>query len=227
MSTKVRVREEVKPHPKPEGNNNQLYNSPPSFEGRYFLLNQSEHPIERATYGVLKENHWIWYWGSEHLEDFDMFNDDVGYRLSSEGLAYLKRTGYEVEIFTLEQQKEAARIAQEKEEQRALEKKAEKEKQEAEYKQRTEEIEKMLTAKKITFHGQGMVKKFKDTDYMKDNTKKITISKNSDSYTQYTLTLDDRIFRFNKYFFDMWDSDCSNQKAPKEFLELLEQQQQR
>lgn len=218
---KVILDEEAKPRPEPK--EKMLYNSPPSFSGRYFLVNSFERPIQTSDYIYLKNNHLMSYWNSEYLEDMDMFYDAEGWRLTGEAIPYLRQRGYTVEITTVEQKQEAERKAKEalKEKRRLEEIEAKK------LDDRYDAIVKQIneTLKGITFHGQHTEKKFEKNDYLEDSPQFRIGGSNPDKYQTYGLTKDKRVFIFTKQFFDMWGSDCSDQKAPKQYIELIKKLQ--
>lgn len=222
VQTKLLLDEEVKPHPEPKEKT--LYNSPPSFGGRYLLLNSGSRPIQSSDFSILKQNNWISYWNDEYLEDMDLFYEQTGWRLTKDGVDYLQKRGYKVEINTIEAKQEAQKkskvIEVEKKRQKALEK----ERLDQQFKQITGEIK--ATLKGLTFHGQGMENKFKDTDYLSEKRDTLIVREsNPEAYTEYGFTLDGRVFIFVKAFFDMWGSECSDQKAPKQYAELIKKLQ--
>lgn len=211
MSTKIILEEEVRPNPEPEEN----YDG----KGRYLLLNSGNRPIIGADFAHMKRNNWISYWSYEWLEDMDMFTTEVGWRLTGAGVEYLKKVKYDVQITTLDEKEELARKAEEERKEKKRLQLLENEKKDKIHREMIGEIEKTL--KDITFHGQGMVKKFAEDDYL-ENTPQIRIGgSDPDRYQKYGLTKDGRVFVFSQQFFDMWGSECSDQKAPKEYIELI------
>lgn len=111
---KVILREESKPceicvsgqkHTEP-------LNSPCGGEGRFYLVNASEKPLQNGMYAKLKSGNHLWYWDAETLEEFDMFYSVVGYRLDGTAVKMLREAGYEVEIETIEERKAKNELAE-------------------------------------------------------------------------------------------------------------------
>ena len=206
--TKIILDQESKPNPDQ------------NFTGRYLLINSGSHPIESNDFATMKQQGLINYWSREWLEDMDMFYDETGWRLDGAGVDYLRKRGYELEITTVEQKQEARKKAEEAAAEKRRVQAIEAEKLDKKAEEITNEIKKTL--KKITFHGQGMIEKFAKDDYLSDNYPVVIVrGSNPDAYQKFGLTDDRRVFIFTQHFFDMWDSECSNQKASKQYIELL------
>lgn len=110
----IKLREEAKPcetcmqgkkHIEP-------LNSPCGGEGRFYLVNADEKPLQKEMYTKLKNEKHMWYWNAKILDELDMFYSPVGYRLDSTAVKMLRENGYKVEIETIEESKTKYELAE-------------------------------------------------------------------------------------------------------------------
>ena len=203
----LKLNEEVKPRPKPA--TCELYNSPPSFEGRYRLANDGERPIQSDDFAFLKSRNWIYYLSEEYLEEMDMFTESPGWRLTGEAVNYLAQKNYVVDILTLEAQE--ARKA-ERAEKRKLEQLS-RTKNEADYRAEVADFDALMNC---SFHEQ------RNAEYVGDTIVRIS-NKNDElsQYTEYSLLSSNanHIFKFTKHDSDSWMSQVSDE-TPRNISEL-------
>ncbi len=225
MGKRVELREEAKPTAVSEEEKHQLYASPPGFDGRYYLVNADERPIEREDFAELKSKNWIWYWSSSDLEELDLFFENAGWRLDGNAVNYLANRGYVISIDTLEQQEERRKRREEERKKREEEERKVREQKEAEYKRKIAEFEYQYQLAQLTFHPARSIQEFAENDYMDDDAAVVTIDNeaNPSEYVQYSLTPDDRVYRFYYVDSDYVESLASNEKAPEVFVKLIEE----
>jgi len=204
MPGKVSVTEEVSPEIglTKEEIEKGIWNSPPTEkgQGRYLIHGKTIAP---ADFGKIRE--YVRYWDQEFLEEADMFFASVGWRINAAGLTALRELGYDVEIDTLESQKQ-------RREEIAAKEKAAKEQAESErkvtgekFKADVAEYEKYLgnpewagTAPEN--HGdQILLKVFRASEYQ---------------YTEYYCLKSGHIHVFIQHMYDMWDNMYSVSQAP-------------
>ncbi len=225
MGKRVELREEAKPTAVSEEEKRQLYASPPGFDGRYYLVNADERPIEREDFTTLKNKNWIWYWSSSDLEELDLFFENAGWRLDGNAVNYLANRGYVISIDTLEQQEERRKRREEERKRKEEEERKEREQKEAEFKRMIAEFEFQYGIAQLPFHPQGAVEKFKENDFFGDDFASVYIENSADTheYVQYSLTPDGRVCRFFHVSDDYVQFLCSDVPAPEGFAKLIEE----
>ena len=206
----IKLDEEVKPRPKPA--TCELYNSPPSFEGRYLLQNAGEKPIQCGDFNVLRERSWLYYLSAQALDEFDMFTESAGWRLTGEAVNYLVQHGYVVEIVTLEMRAERkAKYKAELEEKFRAEQFA-KSRADLDYQRHVNEFEDALM---VTWREQSQ------GEYEGDRITLIQNAVRDHSYVTYSLLKSDatRIFKHVVMDMDCWNSYVSVE-SPRNLAEL-------
>lgn len=210
---KVSLREEVAPQMGVERNelDQNIWNSPPAIkgEGRYLILGRTIAP---ADFTALKRASLVWYWNEEFLEEADMFYASPGWRTNSSGIKMLQNKGYEVEIDTLEMQRERNERAKKERKEREEKEKREREENETAYKTAIADYEMWLGNPEWTRDSDGRIGK---GDYI--NLKRIQSANATiynDEYYLYSLTSAGYIAVHRHYNADWWDNLFSVNPAP-------------
>lgn len=216
---KVILREEVSPevgYTKEEIESG-LWNSPPTEkgQGRYLILNRVISPKDFREIQA-------YYWSEEDFEEFDIFGATPGWRITVEGIRILKEKGYEVEIDTLQQQREREKKRKEAREKALKERKEQEERSRAEYTALITEFE--------TFLGNPQWRAAQgETIEPRQYAHRIqlqSIEIYHNEYTEYYLMPDGRVFVHRHYNSDWWDNLITVEPVSQEAQKFFQDKQQ-